>query len=291
VSERDPNQTAVEPTANFAPNEAHQRHHAYLVVISGGKLGQRVLLSDRVCLIGRARSADFCTEADSVSRHHARIEWEDQGHIVTDLESTNGTFVNEHRVTSQLLQDGDRLAIGKLLLKYLKGGGIESDYHAELQRLARHDGLTGCYNRRHFDEALRRQAEGDQPSCLILFDLDNFKRVNDTYGHVSGDSVLCQLVARLNSELDSGLLLARIGGEEFAVLCPQTTLAAAGALAERLRSSVAAQAFPCQSQELAVTISVGVAERQPGEASEGWLNRADMKLYAAKRGGRNLVST
>lgn len=271
-----------------APRAARQCQ-AYLVVIAGGKLGQCALLGEGPCVIGRAPGADFRADSDSVSRQHARIEWTEGAHIVTDLDSTNGTFVNEHRVTTERLRDGDRLAIGKVLIKYLKGGSVESEYHAELERLARFDGLTGCHNRRHFDEALRRNAPEDQPSCLVLFDLDHFKQVNDTYGHVSGDSVLRQIAARVEAELEAAFLLARIGGEEFAVLCPHTALPSARELAERLRARVAELAFASELAGLTLTISLGVAERKPGESSEHWLGRADGQLYAAKRRGRNLV--
>jgi two-component system cell cycle response regulator len=131
------------------------QQQALLLVLSGPRLGNRTVLSDAPIEIGRGSTSGLVLDADSVSRRHAKIEPAGSGHQLTDLGSTNGTYVNGLRVKEHVLKDGDRVQIGKALLKYLAGGNIEGAYHEEVQRLMLFDALTGVYNKRHFDESLR----------------------------------------------------------------------------------------------------------------------------------------
>jgi diguanylate cyclase (GGDEF)-like protein len=214
---------------------------------------------------------------------------------VTDLGSTNGTFVNETRVAGASLADGDRVQVGNVLLKYIAGGNVEGAYHEEIQRLMRFDGLTGAANRGHFEDALRtavvRARHSAQPIGLLLLDLDHFKTVNDTWGHPAGDSVLRQAAELLARGLGSNQLLARVGGEEFAVLWPGADLAAMRHLAEALRISVAEGEWQASGHRIRLTISIGAAARPAGSTDlPGRLyEQADARLYAAKRAGRNCV--
>jgi len=162
--------------------------------------------------------------------------------------------------------------------------------HAELDRLAGTDGLTGAWNRRRMDEAVRSEMDRlrryDHALCLLVLDIDFFKKVNDRFGHAVGDQLLVELAAQIRSVLRSADSLTRWGGEEFVVLCPSTTLAEAGVLARRLREQVAATVFPVVNE---ITLSVGVAECLPGETWEQWFQRADAALFRAKSLGRNQV--
>ncbi len=267
---------------------------AFLVVIAGPRLGHRVLLGEETLDIGRGVGAGFQLDLDSVSRLHARVRWDGSRHFIQDLRSTNGTYVNENRVSEHPLADGHRVGIGKVLLKYLAGGNVEAAYHEEIQRLMRYDGLTGVYNRSHFDETLhnviwRARFDG-APVSLIVFDLDHFKRINDSYGHPAGDAILRQCAAVVAQVVPQGAVFARTGGEEFAVLCPGAPIAHAWQLAEHLRRAVEAAAFAAEGTRIPVTISVGVAERAPtDQAPEALYERADGQLYAAKGAGRNCV--
>ena len=135
---------------NNAPQD-----QALLIVLSGPRLGTRSLLGENAVEIGRSPACHLVLDADSVSRRHARIEWNGREHQLFDLGSTNGTFLNGDRVKNGVLKDGDRVGIGKLQLKYVAGGNIEGNYHEELQRLMRFDPLTGVHNKRHFEECLR----------------------------------------------------------------------------------------------------------------------------------------
>jgi len=268
---------------------------AYLVVISGARLGQHVLLTEQPIDIGRGSSCAMQLEADSVSRQHARVSWDGTRHVVEDLNSTNGTYVNEHRVQQAVLGDADRLQVGHVLLKYLAGSNVELAYHEEIQRLMRYDGLTGVANRTHFNEvfanALWRTRTEPFPISLVVMDLDHFKQVNDTYGHAAGDAVLRQAAEAAASQLTDKQLFARVGGEEFAALLPGEGIAVAREVAERVRRAVQAARVEFDDKSIPVTVSLGVAERAAGstELAEGLYERADSQLYSAKAAGRNCV--
>ena len=221
-------------------------------------------MGDAAVDVGRGSAAGLILDADSVSRKHARIERFGGGHKIVDLGSTNGTYVNGVRVKEQILKDGDRIGIGKALLKYIAGGNIEGAYHEEVQRLMRFDPLTNIFNKRHFDESLRlavfTAAGGDKPLSLIVFDLDHFKKVNDTHGHMAGDAVLCGATAAVQSILSPTELFGRVGGEEFAVLCEEAELGMALERAEAIRGAISREPYAFEEKKLPVTIS---ARRRP----------------------------
>jgi diguanylate cyclase (GGDEF)-like protein/hemerythrin-like metal-binding protein len=160
----------------------------------------------------------------------------------------------------------------------------------ELDRLASTDKLTGAWNRRRLEEAafneMDRLRRYDHPLSLLIIDIDFFKQVNDQHGHSVGDQVLTRLAKLLQSSLRNSDSLTRWGGEEFVVLCPNTTLSTAAMMAERLREKVASASYP---QQLAITASLGVAECIASETWDAWLERADAALYRAKSCGRNQV--
>lgn len=155
-----------------------------------------------------------------------------------------------------------------------------------LTRLATTDTLTGIYNRGKIEESLRqemaRAARYGSPLTILLFDLDFFKKVNDTFGHSIGDQVLKEVAATVGKQIRETDSLGRWGGEEFMVLCPGIVAQDAVAIAEKLRQRV-------EELPIGVTISCGIAGCQTGESMDGLINRADKALYAAKHSGRNLV--
>lgn len=161
---------------------------------------------------------------------------------------------------------------------------------SELDHLASTDKLTGSWNRRRLEENVRGEMDRlkryDHPLCLMVFDIDFFKKINDRYGHNAGDQVLVVLAAHIRASLRTSDSLTRWGGEEFVVLCPNTTLSTASLLAERLRNKIAGTNFPEVEH---ITVSVGVAECMSDETFEQWFQRADEALYRAKSGGRNQV--
>lgn len=163
-----------------------------------------------------------------------------------------------------------------------------------LHDLARQDSLVPLANRRYFVERLEHQlqraTEDDAPLAVVAFDVDHFKRINDDNGHAAGDLALVAIASTCASLLTGDDLAARIGGEEFAVALPGVDLAGAEQFADRLRSAIAEQHLQDARPELApITVSVGVTVARPGDSLDALLSRADNALYAAKRGGRNIV--
>ncbi len=275
--------------------EVAAKQQALLIVLSEPCLGSRVLLAEAPVEIGRGARGGLLIDSDSVSRRHARVEWLGSAHRIVDLGSTNGTFVNGSRVTQHELRDGDRVQIGKVLLKYLAGGNIEATYHEEFQRLMRFDALTGVFNKSSFGEALRTAAStarsSSTPFSLMVLDLDHFKKINDTHGHVVGDGVLCELCSVAREAMGPEATLGRVGGEEFAALAEGASATKMAELAERVRKATEAHKFSFEGKRLAVTVSIGVAEYSPSsnESVEDLYERADAKLYEAKGAGRNRV--
>ncbi len=158
-----------------------------------------------------------------------------------------------------------------------------------LDELASTDDLTGVYNRRRFLElarAERDQAQG-RSVCIALFDLDRFKRVNDTYGHLAGDAVIRGAIEVIRQHCRQGDLLGRYGGEEFVLCLPDTHMAQATEIAQRICTAMAATVITHNGRPIQVTISIGVAALRPDETIEQWLSRSDKALYEAKRDGRN----
>jgi diguanylate cyclase (GGDEF)-like protein len=250
---------------------------------------------ERPITLGRDNCCEICVDDVAASRHHARVMPRDDGHYVADLRSTNHTFVNDVRVVLRKLEDGDYLRIGSHIYRYLAGGNIEADYHEEIYRLTITDALTGAYNKRYLldflERELTRASRHRRLLSLVLLDIDNFKAVNDTHGHLAGDEVLRSLVDRLRTDIRRDELFARYGGEEFATVLPETAPEGAACLAERMRALIAAEPFHHNDQPLAVTISLGVAFTDGSEAlsAEEFIGRADASLYRAKHEGRNRV--
>jgi len=161
----------------------------------------------------------------------------------------------------------------------------------ELRRMAERDHLTGCFNRRRLDEAmnaeLARSARSGHPLALAMLDLDHFKEVNDRYGHGVGDAMLTHVTETIRSQLRETDLLARVGGEEFALLLPDTSESAAVTLLDRVRRKVEATPLPHGDAPIPMTVSAGVAAARPDIEPGLWMHEADAALYMAKRCGRN----
>jgi diguanylate cyclase (GGDEF)-like protein len=263
-----------------------------LVMIAGPEIGKRIDLDKGEVEIGREPGLTVTLDSDGVSRHHAVIR-KIAGHLViSDPGSTNGTFVNDTRITTHQLADGDQIKIGKVVFKYVERE-VEAQYHVQIQMLASIDGLTGAFNKRYFEDTFGRMVAGrnaeSTPLSLIVFDIDHFKKINDTRGHAAGDAVLKQLAQIVRAQLREKDVFCRIGGEEFAVLADGTALAAARTAAEFVRGAIEMHDFMFEEKRIPVTASLGVAEHEPGETSEAFFKRADARLYEAKHGGRNRV--
>ena len=253
------------------------------------------MLAKEVTTIGRGRDNDIVLPSDCVSRRHSRLEQREQRLFVIDLASTNGTYVNDEAqpVRERPLERGDQLRIGDTIFKYLSGSDIEVQYHEILFRMTVTDGLTNLCNRKQLDATLheeipRARRHGRDLSVLML-DIDHFKHINDTHGHLAGDSVLRGLAAILQKRLRPNDRLGRYGGEEFCAILPETALANAAKIGEELRALVEAHAFVAEDKRINVTISIGAGCLADGMDMAGLYRRADEMLYQAKRTGRNKV--
>ncbi len=234
---RDSERTRVTRLAEPAPSVVRPGG-ACIVVIYGPELGKRIELGAASFQMGRSAKNDLFIDQESISRNHARITFDGRSHWVQDLGSTNGTFLNDEQVTENALRDGDQIRIGQTILKFMTGENVELAYHEEIYRLMTVDGLTQVYNRRYFDEALERELNRakryGRVLSLIAFDIDHFKRVNDTHGHLAGDSLLRQLAATVRARLRREDVFARTGGEEFGILLPEIPVDGARATAEQV---------------------------------------------------------
>jgi diguanylate cyclase (GGDEF)-like protein len=279
-------------TAIVIPSERPKNIRPRLVVIAGPELGRQIELTMDALEIGRAETAGLRLDIEQVSRRHAAIQRFGSHYILADLNSTNGTFVNDEKITTRELKDGDRIRIGKAVLKYSESD-VEAEYHFRIFNMANLDALTGAYNKRYFDEAFRKEVEKGaregRPFALLLFDIDFFKKINDTYGHPAGDAVLTEVAEVVRGIARPSDLFGRVGGEEFALACPETPLDNARDLAELVRASIQEHEFAFETQRIPVTSSVGVGELLSTESADDFYKRCDAFLYEAKRSGRNRV--
>jgi diguanylate cyclase (GGDEF)-like protein len=270
--------------------------HASLAILAGLNAGQVFTVEGSEVVLGRGRDADVRIDDVGISRRHARIvRTEEQRHFIEDLGSTNGTFVNGHAVERAELAGGDRVQVGPTVL--LRFSFIAPDEEALARKLyegSTRDALTQLFNRKYATERLLAEVayahrHGTLLS-LLLFDLDHFKRVNDSFGHLAGDVVLRVVAAQVQKSIRTEDVLARYGGEEFVVLVRGIEPKNVNVLAERVRMGVERLSIPWESRTLKTTVSIGVAslsECAPKAAVEALVALADERLYQAKASGRN----
>ena len=260
---------------------------------SSNQLGKRFSLADGTVMIGRGSENDVVLHSDSVSRRHARIESRADGYRVLDMHSTNGTYVNDEQVQERKLHRGDQIKVGDTILKFLSGEDLESQYHETIYRMTIMDGLTGIHNKRYFVEQLERELaraiRHGRPLSLVMCDIDHFKAINDELGHLAGDYVLKEVAQISKSRLRPDDVIARYGGEELALILPETDLDGGRLIAEELRKMIATASFVFEDEDIDVTVSCGVAELDPSWRTYDFVKAADEMLYEAKRAGRNQV--
>jgi two-component system, cell cycle response regulator len=278
--------------------QAREMRDACLIHIypTGPNMGRRYPLATDTFTIGRGDDCELKILDSSVSRRHAQVEMKTDGYFVSDMASTNGTFLNDRPADSTTkLNDGDYLRVGNCLFRFLAGGNVEAHYHEEIYRLTIIDALTQTYNVRYFNEFLEREitrcVRHERPLSLLMFDIDRFKSLNDTHGHLCGDFVLRELSHRVKDVARKEDLFARYGGEEFACVLVETQETQAVEVAERIRSAIADTPFKFEQITLQLTVSVGVScTVGKGQITmTNLIEFADANLYKAKNEGRNRV--
>jgi diguanylate cyclase (GGDEF)-like protein len=279
---------------------SRDRIEANLILIAhpdSKRLGTRVRLTSGSTLeIGRAPSSEISLpEVLSISRQHARVSYRGDRVTVADLGSTNGTYVNGRLIDGETpLRSGDRFQVAGVHFKFLHEQDPEHAYYETIYDLVTRDGLTDIYNKRKYDEEVEREfaraRRHRRPLCLIMFDLDDFKLINDNYGHLCGDFVLKQVTSLVAEILRPEQVFARVGGDEFVILTPETTLAGTEALAGKLRERVASLEYRYCNFYVSVTCSFGVAQLTDDmEGPAELYDAADRALMTSKRRGRNRV--
>jgi diguanylate cyclase (GGDEF)-like protein len=286
------------PHAFVLPRDPHA-DRATLTMLSGPGTGATFRVESRHTTLGRSPRSSIPMDVDSVSRMHARITREGDGHyVLEDLDSTNGTFLNGRRVHRESLRSGDRVQLGgEGVFRFAIVDEMEDTMQRRLYETASRDELTGLLNRRTlFDRLsieLAHAVESGSDLGLLMIDVDHFKRVNDTFGHVAGDQVLRAVALTGSQGLRAGDILARYGGEEFVLVAPGVDGRAATTLAERVRKAIGGVRVEVGGGAIGLTVSIGVArlsECSTWTNAQDLVSLADGRLYEAKRQGRNRVA-
>jgi diguanylate cyclase (GGDEF)-like protein len=282
--------------APVAP-EGGKRDRAYLVVLAGSAVGEMYKIEAEKTVIGRGQKAQIRLLDDGISREHAQLVLQGNSIVLQDLGSTNGTYCNGLKIDKKELVDGDKILVGSTtILKFTYHDNLDEIFQKQMYESALRDGLTKAFNKKYFTDRLESEftfaIRHAAPLTLVLFDIDHFKKVNDTYGHPAGDHVLTEISNLLTGSLRAEDVFARYGGEEFAVICRGSDLNQGQIVGERLRKAVEGHRFVYEGTHIPVTISVGVAglpDPAVKDASE-LVGVADQALYKSKHGGRNRVT-
>jgi two-component system, cell cycle response regulator len=279
------------------PAKQPEKQSPSFLVVSGPMSAGKMFTLKGEMIIGRTTQAEIYLDDEGVSRKHARVVVTPEGAVeVHDLGSTNGTFHKGERIDCHVLRDGDTIQIGSTtILKFSYRDALEEALQKNLYDSATRDGLTKMYNKKYFSDTFKKEfayaLRQRVPLSLVMFDVDHFKNINDTYGHLAGDYVLARLAGKVSECLRAEDTLARYGGEEFALALREASEKQAFACAERIRRTIELSEFVFNDVPMAVTMSFGVATFTGAEFQnpEDLIAAADAFLYKAKRGGRNRV--
>ncbi len=272
-----------------------------LTFLSGDALGKELPLLRPQVSFGRGSECDVVLTDPAVSRRHLQLtrrklvrsgREESLRVVLQDLGSTNGTLVNFRRVQRAVLRPGDKITLGQTILKYEHRDIADRNFYDEVYRMVTTDGLTGLLNKvtvmRQLGEELEKAQRYQRRLSVLLVDLDNFKGLNDTFGHLTGDRALQAVSKVMRRNLRRQDRVGRFGGEEFLVLLPETGARGAVVLADRIRCALEETVARSLHLECSITASVGVASfPSKGGNPRTLLEAADAALYRAKGKGKN----
>jgi len=294
--------TRVGPFAVRPPTE---RRHASLIVVQGSEIGREYRIRRLDSILGRDEGVVLKFPDERVSRQHARIQIKRRPDastdvVIRDLDSRNGTWVNGKRIKgSTTLADGDKVQIGDTVLKFIMQDDLDAKFHEEVRYRVAYDQLTGLLNKESFDAALdselRRCARHQLTLSVLMLDLDRFKCVNDTHGHLMGSFVIREVGRLLKDNFRTTDVAARYGGEEFVAYLAESPATEGGVVAQRIRAAIESHAFTRIMENgarltIPITISIGVAQFPThGTTADQLIAAADKALYRAKEAGRNRV--
>lgn len=274
---------------------AEDQQQPLLVVMHGSLLGMTYAIHDEVIAIGRSTTLDIPIDDENVSRRHAEIYLDGNAVRIKDLDSTNGTFVNSQRVTEAVLNDGDLILIGRVLFKFIRSSSIENRFFGQMYALATTDFLTGIFNRQHIISRLEsefaRSRRYNRPLSILTYDIDHFKHINDSFGHLAGDQLLIESSRLIGKNVRLQDFYGRLGGDEFMIVCPETDLNNTVLMAQRITQILAKWSYSYQSRKLDFNISIGIASLSDEMRSTvDLIAKADTLMYRSKQRGRNHIS-
>ncbi|MFB6263541.1 MAG: diguanylate cyclase [Bradymonadaceae bacterium] len=270
---------------------------ACIIVISGSQVGRMVKLGGGGVTLGRHPTCDLELDDLGVSREHARVERDDDSVYIQDLDSSNGTFLNGREIERRReLSDGDKLSVGaSTILKFTYQDPFEETFQRKMYEASLRDSLTDAYNRKYLQSYLRSELSFSERHStvlsLILYDFDDFERINNRYGHLAGDTVLVEVADMVRTSIREEDVFARFGGDEFAVISRKIGGDDAETFADRLREMIAEKTFSYEGDTFEITLSLGVASTDYLEPSNprDFLTFADTALYRAKDDGGDSV--
>lgn len=277
------------------PVERAHKHEPALIMLEGDLPGQVFRLRPGRQIIGRRPECDIRVRERAVSGIHAEVIRVRDTVTINDLASTNGTMVNGLRIRNPLaLMQGNLLKLGNCVFKFVDSL-LEVEFTEALHARGTTDQLTGAFNKSYLVARLGfviDTTSESRPVSVITFDFDNFKQVNDQFGHAAGDHILRATSALITESFVRPTdLFARMGGEEFVIVLPDTSLELGVEIAEKLRRTLEETTFEYEGLSIRLTSSFGVCTAtSPIEQPEFLLARADELLYRSKREGRNRVS-
>ena len=269
----------------------------YLIIVDGDNVGKIYPLDKKTITIGRSDEFDIQLADSSCSREQAIIEFNDNNKpVLKDLDSTNGTFVNGAKITEINIENGDKILLGfSSVFMFAIQDSLESKFHTNLYESSINDHLTGAFNQKYLLDALSKafsySLRHQSSLGLLMLDIDFFKKINDTYGHIVGDIVLKEVVKRIENNLRNEDILCRYGGDEFAVIVRDFKYGFVKIAAERIRLFFDGRSINCKDHKINISVSIGAAiiDNENIETSENMIELADANLYKAKQSGGNCI--
>jgi len=266
-----------------------------LTFINGEQVGRIVYLAEDRVTFGRSTACTIQVHDQRVSRQHMEVTF-DRGwkhYRVADIGSSNGVYVNNEKITTHVLDQGDKIVIGGTILNYALVDSLDIQFHGELDRLINQDELTGLLVPRRFNEELSRiiavsHTNGTSLGMLVM-DMDGLKAINDTYGHHFGGYAIVQTGTIIKKIVSGKGLASRFAGDEFMAFFLDAGLKEALQFGEQIRAAVEGYGYCKNGIEIFPTISIGAADLASGDTVDTLFERADKALYRAKTAGRNRV--
>ncbi len=284
--------TKVYDVAEAVPLE---RTKPLIIVLAGSNVGEMFEVNGDE-IIGRAKGNAIHVVDDGVSREHARIVRDGDDLCVEDMGSRNGTYLNGKRTKRRVLSDGDKIQVGRTtILKFTLHDKVDDSFQQHMYDSALRDGLTQAFNKRYFVDRMHSEFQfahrHSVPLSLVLIDLDKFKEINDTYGHMAGDHVLTEFADAVHQSMRNEDVLCRYGGDEFAVICRSIPIDGTITFANRLLKTIRELEIVYGDHFIPLTVSIGVSAIPDAsvDSADDLLGTADRALYWAKEQGRNRV--